>query len=485
MSKRTTSIAVAAALVAGGLIGTTTQSLVSADAESGDRPVLIPIDPCRLADTRASNQVGDRGSSLQPKETVVFDTQSSSTKCAGVIPADALAVSLNITALGATAGSFLTVFPDGTPPEAASLNPAPGQPPVPNAVVTKLSDDAKFRIFNNNGSVSVVIDVNGYYVNHSHDDRYFTESEVEALIAANPGTAGPVGPTGSTGPTGATGPAGVAGADGATGTAGADAADLLSRTTVVPAAGTAVENGNFLIAANAAVSGATDASPWLLQLEPGTYDLSGSTGLAGLVLADDVSVVGAGPDLTTLLIDSSGDVVHAGDRSRVADLTVEANLGGGMLISATNSVDVRIDNVDALASGGTHDGVQGAGTATVEITDSLIDVDGVGLQSVSGTIDMLDSEIDAVGFAIDASGTVTVDRSLLRSQTDLVSMTGFVSVRHSVAYAFYSMIDPASTGGIHMTHTAVYPGGALGSGTYSTFCAGNVTQAGGEDSCGP
>ena len=79
---------------------------------------------------------------------------------------------------------FLTIWPGGERPDHSSLNPAPGQPPTPNAVTTKLSIDQEFEIYNNRGSVHLVIDVNGYYANHNHDDRYLTEADVRALLDA-------------------------------------------------------------------------------------------------------------------------------------------------------------------------------------------------------------------------------------------------------------------------------------------------------------
>lgn len=171
-------------LITGTVIGATTQHLASAGVSSGERTVLVPIVPCRLADTRpAPNTVGPRSAPLAAADTATIEVQEPTTGCAGEIPADASALSLNVTALGATVQSFITIWSGGDRPLAASLNPAPGEPPVPNAVTTSLSVDQEFKIYNNAGSVNVVIDVNGYYVDHDHDDRYYTETEVDATIA--------------------------------------------------------------------------------------------------------------------------------------------------------------------------------------------------------------------------------------------------------------------------------------------------------------
>lgn len=176
-------------LVTGTVIGATTQHFASAGVSSGERTVFVPIVPCRLADTRAApNTVGPRSAPLAAADTATIDVQESTTECAGEVPVDASALSLNVTALGATAQSFITIWAGGDRPLAASLNPAPGEPPIPNAVTTSLSVDQDFKIFNNAGSVNVVIDVNGYYVDHNHDDRYYTEVEVDAAITETEST---------------------------------------------------------------------------------------------------------------------------------------------------------------------------------------------------------------------------------------------------------------------------------------------------------
>ncbi len=161
-----------AMLTAGTVVGVAVQQSVSADVSSGDRPVLIQITPCRLADTRpAPNNVGPRLGKLGPAETVTFDVQHASTECTGLIPIDAIGLSMNVTALNATSNSFFTIWPSGPRPLASSLNPAPGEPPTPNGVATP-TDGGRFQVYNNRGNSDMLIDINGYYVNHDHDDLY-------------------------------------------------------------------------------------------------------------------------------------------------------------------------------------------------------------------------------------------------------------------------------------------------------------------------
>ena len=141
------SLAVATTATIGGVA---VQQSVSADVSSGDRPVLIQITPCRLADTRPATNVGPKVGKIGAGETVNFDVQDPTTDCAGLIPTDAVGLSNNVTALGATALSFITMWPSGARPDASSLNPAPGEPPTPNGVATSL-DGGTFNAYNNLG----------------------------------------------------------------------------------------------------------------------------------------------------------------------------------------------------------------------------------------------------------------------------------------------------------------------------------------------
>ena len=154
------------------------------DAAPGDDDAtFVPITPCRLADTRPEPvRVGTAGAFgvADTKTFVVHGTQGDCT-----IPSDAVAVSMNVTAVGATVLSFLKFWPDGDQPLASSLNPAPGQPPIPNAVTVDLSDTGAFNIYNDKGTVNVVIDINGYYTAASLKELASRLAAVETSTAAN------------------------------------------------------------------------------------------------------------------------------------------------------------------------------------------------------------------------------------------------------------------------------------------------------------
>lgn len=169
--------AVAVTLGAGGI------GLVSATSPAG-AGAYVPIEPCRAADTRpqADVNVGARTTPLGEQEIHIVNATDG--QCAGVVPEKATGLQLNVTAVGATQASFLTVWGSGQRPNASSLNPAPGQPPVPNAVTTAVTDEGDFRVFNLAGNVHVIVDVVGYYTDHHHDDRYYTEFEIDQQLAA-------------------------------------------------------------------------------------------------------------------------------------------------------------------------------------------------------------------------------------------------------------------------------------------------------------
>ena len=167
--------AIAVSLGAGGI------GLVSATVTSGDRAVFVPIEPCRIADTRPAKKVGPRSAPLGQGDTHTVQAWGTNGEC--TIPNDATALSLNVTALSATQNSYMTIWGGGDKPKAASLNPIAGAGPTPNAVNTPLTTTGAFNVYNDQGNVHIVIDVNGYYANHNHDDRYYTKTQTDQRYA--------------------------------------------------------------------------------------------------------------------------------------------------------------------------------------------------------------------------------------------------------------------------------------------------------------
>ncbi len=161
----------------------------SADAAPGDTDsTFVPTAGCRLVDTRtAPNTVGLRSAPLGAGEVFEVTVHGANGDCTGglAIPADAVAVALNVTAVNATATSNIRVYPANLTevPTLSNLNVTAGAPPTPNKVDVKLSPDGKIRVYNFRGTVNIFIDVVGYYTNS-------TLKELAAgLAAANSKTA--------------------------------------------------------------------------------------------------------------------------------------------------------------------------------------------------------------------------------------------------------------------------------------------------------
>ncbi|MCU1368511.1 MAG: hypothetical protein JWN39_4150 [Ilumatobacteraceae bacterium] len=159
-------------------------------AGGGAASSFVPIVPCRLADTRSgSDQVGTRLTPIGPGEIVPFTVWGTNGNC--TIPTSATGIATNITAVNPTAASYLTVYPADAPakPTASNLNWVPTSPPTPNQVTVALSSTGVIDVFNNGGTVDVIVDIVGYY-------------EPAPAGGGAPGPQGPVGPQGVAGPTG-------------------------------------------------------------------------------------------------------------------------------------------------------------------------------------------------------------------------------------------------------------------------------------------
>lgn len=81
----------------------------------------MPITPCRLVDTRATDTVGTRSTQIGASEAVTFDVWGTNGAC--TIPDSAVGIATNTTAVNPTGDSYLTVWPgDDQQPLASNLN---------------------------------------------------------------------------------------------------------------------------------------------------------------------------------------------------------------------------------------------------------------------------------------------------------------------------------------------------------------------------
>ena len=142
----------------------------------GGRAVFVPIVPCRIMDTRTDTNVGTRSTPIGAAETHTIPVLGVNGQC--TIPMDATGLVMNVTGINATVGTYLTVFPSGSPtPNASNLNLVAGQSPTPNAVTVDVPADGKVSFFNSGGTLDVAADIVGYYVDHDFDDRYYTKAQ--------------------------------------------------------------------------------------------------------------------------------------------------------------------------------------------------------------------------------------------------------------------------------------------------------------------
>ena len=165
-------------------LGGGTLGIVQAAVSTGDRAVYVPISPVRVLDTRAVTPITN--GTLKVVVEGAINLPSGSTQV--VVPVDASAVALNITVTeGQKNGQygFVTAFPctsdTDTPPNASSLN-FESNVDIANAmnVTTSANGSICFYVY---GTADLIVDIAGYYTDHNHDDRYYTETEVDTALA--------------------------------------------------------------------------------------------------------------------------------------------------------------------------------------------------------------------------------------------------------------------------------------------------------------
>ncbi len=119
---------------------------------------FVALAPTRVLDTRVAND-GDLFSAPIGAGSAIDVTLVGR---GGVPSSGVTAVVLNVTAIGPSASTYLTVYPTGeTRPTASNVNAVPTQI-VPNLVVVKLGSNGQAGIYNRSGTTHVAADVVGY-----------------------------------------------------------------------------------------------------------------------------------------------------------------------------------------------------------------------------------------------------------------------------------------------------------------------------------
>ena len=121
--------------------------------------------PVRICDTRPGNPSGLSGAAAQCNEAgpaAAGETLTIQVTGLAGVPSSAKAVVVNLTGVGPSAQTHLTVFPTLPVPTTSDLNLSPGQTRA-NLVVATLNASGQIIIDNSAGSTNVVVDVEGWY----------------------------------------------------------------------------------------------------------------------------------------------------------------------------------------------------------------------------------------------------------------------------------------------------------------------------------
>ena len=173
-------------------VGGGTLSIVQASVSSGDRAIYVPISPVRVLDTRSDVGVATVQDAT-PALLTVTGNIATTTGQQNVVPTGASSVVINVTAINPTSDGFVSLRPgDATgAPSVSTLNVTVGGT-FPNGATITLpttgGSAGQIQIWYEayaatGGTTDLLIDVVGYYANHNHDDRYYTETEVDTALA--------------------------------------------------------------------------------------------------------------------------------------------------------------------------------------------------------------------------------------------------------------------------------------------------------------
>jgi hypothetical protein len=129
-----------------------------------------PLTPYRVCDTRTGVGYTDQCNASGPAPlgpggeiTVQVGGYTPPTFSGTIVPATATAAVLNLTSVNGSALTYLSVFPAGAAvPNAASVN-ANAHQNIGNLVTVPLGTGGAIQVYNSQGTVDVVIDVQGYY----------------------------------------------------------------------------------------------------------------------------------------------------------------------------------------------------------------------------------------------------------------------------------------------------------------------------------
>ncbi|HEY7925845.1 MAG TPA: carboxypeptidase-like regulatory domain-containing protein, partial [Candidatus Dormibacteraeota bacterium] len=128
-----------------------------------DRSTYRAVTPYRVFDSRSSSCVQCAGSFGKGAHQ---DIQITGNINGGSVPANAIAVALNLTGTGGSASTYLQLIPtgSGTAIGATSSLNLPAGTDQANLVIVPLGTGGKVTLFNHAGRIDAIVDVQGYFV---------------------------------------------------------------------------------------------------------------------------------------------------------------------------------------------------------------------------------------------------------------------------------------------------------------------------------
>ncbi len=243
-------------VIAAGIALFAGSAFVAGAGAGNDGTVLVPAVPIRILDTRLGSS-SIRTLRAGEDATVSF---------AQAVPAGTRAVDINVTTTGGTEPSFLAVYPTGMQRPITSAVNWNGPTSQANSIAVKVNNNYEIDIYNAFGTVDVVIDMMGYYIDAPIGGQVGDDGAqgIQGTQGA-PGSTGPQGPVGIQGVPGVTGPAGVSELQIVPGIASADTSALRTVVATCPSGKVAVgggyETSNVSSASNIAIFNSYPSSP--------------------------------------------------------------------------------------------------------------------------------------------------------------------------------------------------------------------------------
>jgi hypothetical protein len=178
-----------------------------ATVSSGQRAIFVPTTPTRILDTRVNLGLSGTftsgiGRDLQVTGVVPIAPSGTAT----VVPPGATAVVINLTVVGPTRTGFVSVRPADAAgsPTTSTLNVIAAGQTVANGTSVTLptggGDAGKIELWyqgSGGGTTHLLVDVMGYYDDHVHDDRYYTEAQTKKIVFDHQSLAGGINSNGS------------------------------------------------------------------------------------------------------------------------------------------------------------------------------------------------------------------------------------------------------------------------------------------------